>query len=134
MNSARKIGPKEHSPEVWLTKLQNLTTGTDLLNFKSGGPYTKVSSISEKGFQILLPPGACPVGHIVMIDFTMLLGNTKHMMESTGKVTKVEKSGAENIIEVEFKKFDKPLWNQLLTLLSDRQAHVNKIFSLVKGE
>lgn len=122
------------SPEIWLTKLENTTTTTDLLKLKSGGPFSKVASVSQQGFQITLPKGSCPKGHLVLIDCALLINGIQHSMQATGQVIETTSDDEQNLVNIEFKNFDKKIWSKLMDQLSLRQHHVAEIFESIRGQ
>lgn len=125
----------QNEPEVWVTRLENTTTGTNLLNSKGAVKFHKVSVIFSHGVQISLPPGSsCPVGHFVMLDFIISVDKSKYEMRSTGKVTSTSIMNEALIVEIEFKRYDKKAWQEVLENLHVRQSRVDEIFRRVKGE
>lgn len=120
-------------PEVWLTKLENSTTGIDLLKKKSSDSACRVAGISHQGFQIILPKGSCPRGHFVLIDCVVQLNGQQYSMQATGQVQTTIPNGEQILVWIEFKNFDQKLWEKLTEDLSNRQTRATEIFESIKG-
>ena len=93
-------------PKLWLTRFENTTTGINLLGPVESPDLFKVSGVSKKGMSLLIPLNSCPVGHLVVIDIQARIENKDYEMQATGLVTRSEKSGQTQSVEVEFKTFD----------------------------
>lgn len=118
-----------------MTRLENTTTGIDLLGTRKKPALHQVSSILPQGLQVSLPEGSfCPDGHFVMIDFVISVAGEKHEMQATGKVMSTFNVKGSFVVEIEFKIYDKKTWQRLLSHLGSRQYRVDQIFSRIKGE
>lgn len=93
----------------------------------------KVSMVHEHGFRLLLSK-PCAAGHFVMIDFLIVTPSFQNEMGATGKVLSQSKVDTQYLVDVEFKKYDKKVWEDLLKKLEKRQDRVNELFALIKGE
>jgi|GEM_PF-1960427 hypothetical protein len=131
---AKKLNPLEKDLEIRVTRMENTTTGTDLLKLTEASPAHRVSALLNKGVKILIPHGNCPVGHFVLVDFQIQMSGKKFEMQATGKVIGEEKVDHSHIVELEFKSFDGKLWNRLFAVIQSRQDQVSELFYKIKGK
>lgn len=123
------------TPEIWVTRLENTTTGINLLGTRRTPTTHPVSAILNQGLQITLPEGLfCPVGHFVLIDFVVSIRGIRKGMQATGKVLATSNVNESFVVEIEFKIYDKKEWQGLLNHLGSRQQRVDQIFKRIKGE
>ncbi|HAG91435.1 MAG TPA: hypothetical protein DCL41_06170 [Bdellovibrionales bacterium] len=120
---------------VALLEIENATTGLPIgKTAKSVAQKLLASSLLDNGIQVLLPKGSCAQGHIVSMSLAVEIQGKAEKVLATGQIVKADPRDDGMLVNIDFKKMDRKLWQTLIESVEHQQSRILEIFESIKGD
>lgn len=118
---------------IELTRIANLTTGTDLVSMRKGA-FLEASGFGAASLNCVFPAATVQAAHLVSVSGRLSIAGESSSFEAAGKILTVEAIGDGNIrVEIALRQFDKDLWERFLGAKRIEQGRVDLLFAKIKG-
>jgi len=123
------------SPAIELGKIRNLTSGRDIFVGKNDR-MSEVVEYDDHSIVCLVPKLKAGVGNLISLSGHIRILDEAAHFEATGKIISVGEEPEEELvrIQIHLSQVDRDLWNRFLKAAASAQAHVDHLFTVMKGE
>jgi hypothetical protein len=113
-------------------KLVNLTTEVSIIKIKDD-ELVEVTEYDQEHIAFEAEGKSCQQGHLVKISGVLHFPEGPASFSGLGKVIKVIPQETEKIkITIELRSHDKEIWGRFTSLLSQRQADLDRLFNVMR--